>query len=349
MAITLFRPQIWSAQLLSKLAKSLVYAGAPCVNRDYEGEISQVGDTVKITAIGDPAISDYVKDNDLTVQVLTDTQQSLTIDQAKSFAFEIDDIDKRQVAGGGNLMTEAANRAAFGLRDKADQFVAAKMALGSTNPLGVVDATTATNVYDLLVVPASVALDNANVPTENRWLVLAPDAYGKLQLDARFVRQNESGSNALHNGIIGQAGGFTIMKSNNAFQANRVLAAITTVNLSTTVTGVAGQFNQGDVGLSVAGAGIGAAAKVASVAADGTTAVLTVASTASAAVAITLSGGGRLAIAGSALATSYAEQILKVVAFQPEKRFADALKGLHVYGGQVVRPEALVVSSVKVA
>jgi hypothetical protein len=62
-----------------------------------------------------------------------------------------------------------------------------------------------------------------------------------------------------------------------------------------------------------------------------------------------LSGGGQLAIAGSRIATTYAEQISKVEAFRPEKRFADALKGLHLYGAKVVRPEALVVASVKVA
>ena len=47
------------------------------------------------------------------------------------------------------------------------------------------------------------------------------------------------------------------------------------------------------------------------------------------------------------MATSYAEQINSVEAFRMEKRFADALKGLHLYGAKVVRPEALVVASVK--
>jgi len=48
-------------------------------------------------------------------------------------------------------------------------------------------------------------------------------------------------------------------------------------------------------------------------------------------------------IAGHASATSYAEQINKVEAFRPERRFADAVKGLHVYGSKVVRPDSLVV------
>lgn len=40
-------------------------------------------------------------------------------------------------------------------------------------------------------------------------------------------------------------------------------------------------------------------------------------------------------------ARSFAEQIVKTEAFSPERRFGDALKGLHVYGGKVVRPQAL--------
>lgn len=42
------------------------------------------------------------------------------------------------------------------------------------------------------------------------------------------------------------------------------------------------------------------------------------------------------------MATSFAEQIIQVEAYRMEKRFADAVKGLHVYGGKVVRPECLV-------
>ena len=349
MAITKFVPEVWAARLLSILSKSLVYAGAPVVNRNYEGEISAFGDTVHITSIADPAIIDYQKDTDLSVQVLTDAEQTLLIEQAKAFAFEIDDIDLRQSRSGGALMSEAANRAAFGLRDQADRYVAGKMALSAGNAIGAVDATTATNVYDNLLVPASVRLDEANVPTEGRFIVVAPSLYGKLLLDSRFIKANESGTSALHNGAVGDAAGFVILKSNNAFQSNRTVAAVTTASGAKTLTGVAGQFNQGDVGLGVTGTGVGASAKVVSVNADGSVATVDVNSSASAAVTITIAGGGQLAIAGSSIATSYAEQISKVEAFRPEKRFADALKGLHLYGAKVVRPEALVVASVKTA
>ncbi|HBJ72829.1 MAG TPA: coat protein, partial [Actinobacteria bacterium] len=62
-----------------------------------------------------------------------------------------------------------------------------------------------------------------------------------------------------------------------------------------------------------------------------------------------LSGATKYGYAGSPIATSYAEQINKVVAYTPEKRFADALKGLHLYGAKVTRGTALVVAGIKTA
>jgi hypothetical protein len=46
-------------------------------------------------------------------------------------------------------------------------------------------------------------------------------------------------------------------------------------------------------------------------------------------------------IAGHSIATAYVEQIVDVQTYKPEKRFGDAVKGLHVYGAKVIRPTAL--------
>ena len=247
MAITKFVPEIWAATLLSTLEKSLVYAGAPCVNRDYEGEIANQGDTVRVSSFGSPSIVDYSKDTDLTIETLTDSELVLTIDQAKAFAFEVDDIDKRQMVNGGAAMTEAAKQAAYGLRDVADQFVAKKMILGASNALGVIDATTATNVYDKLIVPMRTKLHKANIPTEGRFMVLDPYVTEKLLLDSRFIKVNESGSDAaMQNGLIGRIGGFNIMESNNAPVSNRsITATVTVATTAKTLTATAGTFSQG--------------------------------------------------------------------------------------------------------
>lgn len=48
------------------------------------------------------------------------------------------------------------------------------------------------------------------------------------------------------------------------------------------------------------------------------------------------------------MAITFAEQIAKVVAYQPQDSFGEAIKGLHLFGAKVVRPEALVVCDVDV-
>ena len=353
MAIQYFQPEVWSAQLLSTLEKSLVFGGAPVVNRNYEGEITAFGDTVRVTAVADPNIISYTKDNNLSaLQALTDSQQTVLIDQSWAFNFQVDDIDMRQVRSGGALMSEAAQKAAYGLRDKADQYIAGRIAGYVGNGLGVVDASSsATAVYDSLLVPASVKLDEANVPTEGRWMVVSPATYGKLLLDSRFIKVNESGgSSGLRNGIVGEAAGFVILKSNNVPTRARTGITTTTASGAKTLTSAAGTWSAADIGLAVTGTGVGSSAKVVSVNADGSVATVDVNSTASATITdAAVVANGIVALAGSPIATTYAEQIAKVEAYRPEARFADALKGLHLYGAKVLRPTALVAASVKLA
>lgn len=286
MAITKFTPEVWAAELLSVLDTSLVYAGAPCSNRDYEGEISAFGDTVKITSIGDPTITPYTKDTNLSdPEALTDAQQTLVIDQQNSFNFQVDDIDKAQVRNNGGLMTEATTRAGYGLRDAADKIAAARMRDGAGNDLGTVDASsTAGNVYDKVIVPASIALDEADVPEEMRWIVLPPAVYGKLQLDDRFIKAAYSGTDAVHNGRVGDAGGFRIYKSNNAPTTDRAITTtITVATTAKTLTSTTAVFKQSDVGSVVAGTNITGGTKIASVSADGKVATMDANGTAAAA------------------------------------------------------------------
>lgn len=53
-------------------------------------------------------------------------------------------------------------------------------------------------------------------------------------------------------------------------------------------------------------------------------------------------------VAGHSMATTFAEQINKTEAYRPDNSFSDAIKGLHLYGAEVVRPEALAVMDVDV-
>lgn len=278
MAIVNFKPEVWSADLLVGLEKALVYGAAPCVNRNYEGDISQFGDTVHITNLADPTIGTYTAHTDITIEDVDDADTVLTITQSPYFAFEVDDIEKRQARG--DVMTEQARKAAYLLRDKADTYVAGIMAAGVDAGNLVAESTaTAANAYDKLV-DLAVLLDEDNVPTEDRWVVVTPKFHGLLLKDSRFVAAGDnSGASVRANGFVGSAAGFTVRKSNNA--------------------------------------------------PDGPGA-----------------GAGKLIIAGYSGAVTFAEQIASVEAFRMEKRFADGVKGLHLYGGKVVRPTALAAADI---
>jgi N4-gp56 family major capsid protein len=277
MAINEFIPTLWSAELLVSLKKSLVYGQAGVVNRDYQGTISGFGDTVKINGISPVTIGNYAKNTDMAApETLTGNQNILTIDQAKYFNFQIDDVDKAQQ--NPKVMNQAMIEAAYALRNTADQFVAGRMATGAGAGSLIGNDTTAVvptkaTAYDYLV-DLGVKLDEQDVPEEGRWIILPPWFHGLMEKDSRFIQATAKGDDVIANGVIGRAAGFTVMKSNNVPNT------------------------------------AGAKYKI---------------------------------IAGHQLAFSYAEQVNDVEAFRPESRFADAVKGLHLYGGKVVRPEGIAV------
>jgi hypothetical protein len=213
-SITNFIPEVWSAKLLTSLKKSLVYGAPDVVNRDYEGEIQNAGDTVHIVSVGRPTIGDYVPNvTVITPEELTDADQTLVINRSKYFAFKIDDVDARQAMPG--IMPKAMEEAGYGLRDVADQWIAGLYT--GVAPANAIAATTITvnNAYELLV-DLGVKLDEADVPSEGRWAIIPPWYHGFLQKDPRFTAAGNSGTTStLRNGIVGDAAGFSLRKSNN--------------------------------------------------------------------------------------------------------------------------------------
>lgn len=278
-----FIPEVWAAEFLEVLRADLVFGGPGVTNHDYEGEIANAGDTVHITTVGDPTVGDYTEHTDINVEKIADTGQTLTIDQAKYFAFEIDDIEAAQVLNGGSVMAEAAKNAAYRLSETADSFVSTAMAAGvdAANQVAAVDLFAATDTantiaYDSVLRPLKLALDRAKAPKAGRWLVASPDLESYLLLDNRFVNAEKAADNGatLREGFIGRALGFDIYQ---------------------------------------------------------TTAVPETAATSTA-------GATQTILAGYPGAYTFANQIAKVESTRMEKRFADMMKGLHLYGGKLLRP-----------
>lgn len=273
MTVANFIPTLWSARLLANLDKNHVYGAV--VNRDYEGEISKQGDNVKINQMGAITIGDYEKADIGTAEELTSSQKILTIDQAKFFNFQVDSVDQAQA--NIKLMDSAMERAGYAMADIVDKHIAQsylEVAVGNTlgddtTPIALAED----NIYKQIV-ELGVKLDEANVPADNRFVIVPAFAHGLLLQAPQFVKGSDLGDAVVTKGFIGEVAGFKVYKSNNVPNT------------------------------------AGAKYKI---------------------------------LAGHPSAITMAEQVVDVRAYEPEQRFSDAIKGLHVFGTKVTQPSALAV------
>jgi len=220
MTINNFIPTVWAAQVLKNLNDEHVYAS--CCNRDFEGDIRDKGDSVKINSIGRVAVQAYTKNGSLTgPETLDDAQQVLLIDQAQAINFEIDDIDKKQQTP--KLMAEAMREAAWSLADTADAYLAAVLVAGvaTANVLTAVTSVgtgpTDDDAYETLI-DLDVRLTVNNVPRDinRRWVVVPPWFEGVLRKDVRFVSfGTQANRENLRGKPVGEAAGFIVRVSNN--------------------------------------------------------------------------------------------------------------------------------------
>lgn len=218
MAISNFVPEIWSAQIWEALRTKLVYGGPGVVNRDYEGDIANAGDTVHITSFTDPTIRNYTAENDITVDAITDATRALVVDQADYFAFDVDDVNRRQGLGG--WVESVTSRSAYLLAKDADSYLSGAMYAALNQTAYDLDGITVdlsdADAYSKVLVPMWTQLTENDVPPDGRWVVVDPDFYAVLLNDARFIDASASadGGNALRNGFVGRAAGFDIYVSN---------------------------------------------------------------------------------------------------------------------------------------
>jgi N4-gp56 family major capsid protein len=217
MAIDNFVPEVWSAEILTALRNSLVYAQTGLVNRDYEGEIAEAGDTVHITSVADPSVATYTPHSTtITYAALADSDTVLTVDQSKYFAFKVEDIERRQALPG--FVEQAAQGGAYGIADTIDAYLSDLMydaVNGTANDLGAKVADVSDNTAYAILVDLRTRLNRSNVPASGRWVVIPPELSGALLKDPRFVDASQSGStDALRAGLLGRIAGFDVFESN---------------------------------------------------------------------------------------------------------------------------------------
>ena len=273
MAITNFIPTVWSENLYQELDKKYI-AVANC-NRDFEGEIHEKGNTVRICGIGNVVVSEYTKNSNMSMpSSLSDTARELKIDQAKYFNFQIDDIDRAQSSP--KLMEVAMKNAASALANDADRYVFGLY--GEAGSTIKCNDTKVENIVDLII-DARTKLFTNNVADPEDIVIEVTPAIAGMILKAK-VNLSTDNTEVMEAGCIGAIGGCKIFVSPN-------------IPICTE---------------------------------DGTPYAQCVART--------------------KRAVAFAEQLSEVEAYRPELRFADAMKGLHLYGAKIVYPSEMVLLNI---
>ena len=276
-----FIPEIYSKKVQIALRKSAV-AEAIC-NTDYMGEIANFGDTVNIIKEPQITVNDYTRGLTVNSTNLTDQELVLTIDQAKSFSFKLDDLERR--FSHVNFQAIASDNAAYKLKDAMDSNILAAISTGAgvTTGMGTtgtpIDIGFASGEVDPLnqMALAAKELDVNSVPEEGRWFVAHPEFYNVLSNTASKLLTVDfnAGQGSIRNGLVssGKLRGFEMYKSNN--------------------------------------------------------------------IASTTNAAGKV-LGGHISSTATAQTIISTETLRDPSSFGDIVRGLHVYGAKVLRPEALV-------
>lgn len=298
-----FIPTIWSGKLNVKFYATTVFG--EIANTSYEGEVKNLGDKVIINNVPSINIQDYVVGQNLNYQVPVPEKVELSIDHAKYFGFQVNDVLAIQsqprlmdmfTDDASNQMKLTIDRAVLlGIFDQgaAENKGAAAGKDSAAYNLGTDNAPIdldGSNVVNLITALASV-LDEQNVPETDRWLVISPFVRNILmQSDLRQAYLTGDSQSILRNGKIGTIDRFTVYVSN--------------------------QLPRAAAGKNFAGENQVGAAKRQAV------------------------------IAGHKSAITFASQITKVETLRNPNDFGDIVRGLAVYGYEVVKPEGLALALV---
>jgi hypothetical protein len=229
-----FIPEIWSGKLIEKFYASTVLAAIS--NTDYEGEIKNQGDKVKIRQKPDITIKDYKADGLLEVERPSAPIVELLIDKGKYFNLILDDV--MEVQSDINMMNAWSDDASQQFKIVIDREVLLALVgqahaknkgttagaissginLGATTtPLIVVPRNPTTGQVEVIdvIVALGQALDEQNIPEQGRWIVV-PAWFSAMikKSELRDASLTGDGTSILRNGRLGMVDRFTIYVSN---------------------------------------------------------------------------------------------------------------------------------------
>jgi hypothetical protein len=302
-----FAPEIFSQKVLKFFRRASVVEDI--TNTDYAGEIENFGDTVRIIKEPTVTVSSYSRGSVVNPQDLADDQITMVVDNANAFAFKIDDIEERH--SHVNFEALATSSGAFALKRKYDANVLQAISDGA-GIAGADDAslsgglTTTNSALGTASAPINVETDDAGI---NLMLLMA------RTLDDQSVPEENRWFVA------------PPIFYEKMFQAGNKMAEVQ-------VTGDATSPLRN--GLAIPGTLAGFRCYK-STALNSTAGI----------DQVTLSGvatdaSENVILAGHMSSTSTASHIAKTEVVRSTESFSDVIRGLHVFGRKVLRPEAVV-------
>ena len=210
-----FIPEIWSAKLNNMLSKECVML--QCVNRNYEGEIKNQGDKVKIITPAAVTVS-TLDTNSISYSELTPTSQDLVIDQKKFFAFKINDV--AQVQSNTDIMEAHLTNAKNAIEVEQDSYLLSMHTNVDSNNIVGSDSSPVTlsksTIYQNFVNLAMKLKDaNAVKAGKRPWVVINPLVESYLLQSTEFIGANNVADETLREGAIGRIAGMDVLVSTN--------------------------------------------------------------------------------------------------------------------------------------
>jgi len=332
-----FSPIMYSKQAQIALRKASVISAI--TNNSYFGDIANQGDVVRIQKEPDVTVNALQRHTGISVEKLDDTEFSLTIDKANYFAFKMDDIEEQ--FSHVDFVSLAADRAAYKMADAIDVDVLAYMtgtaASGqySTAVSGTAQHPTSGEINgEFLKVNQLDMSDMTNITTSasssttGDSIPLAPRLPGAtskgtttaspLQLIARMARQLDTGNvDSRGRYMVVDPIFMEMLKDEDSRLLNSDFGGAGLQNGL-----AAGNIHGFKVYVSnnLPSDGTGAGT-------SGTTAQ---------------DDNFGIILAGQEEAVASAEQINKVENYRDPDSFADIVRGMHLYGRKILRPQALV-------
>lgn len=212
MAYENFIPTVWAEAINRELERACVFAEN--TNREYEGKVAKMGDSVRILGVGKPTITrttgkDIVLSDPETVE---DTSVTLNINQIAYFNYKVDDIDKRQAVGG--VMDALSKETSEGLANEMDRYIA-DMAKAKNAVLDAAAAyqVTKDNILEKIDAAQQKLWENDVKQNTKVTLTVSPRFY--MLLRQAYSRLDTDNSDMLKNGVVGRYGNIIVKMSNN--------------------------------------------------------------------------------------------------------------------------------------